>query len=371
MGTTPRLTIPICLTVLAIIAAVAMLPVADPTKGDFALFLNPWMAEISKRGIASIAGDFSAYTPPYIYILNLASLLEPLVGTAAAVKLVNTPFVIGLALGIGRIAGTCAPEKSGLAVAIALVTPTMLINAFAWGQADAIYACFLVWAVYFAMTDRPNACAIMFGLALSFKLQAMFLSPMIAGLVVSRQMPIRAALAIPATYLVMMVPATLAGRPWSDLLTIYVRQTDVMHSLSLNAPNPWWFARAIGVDYQIGVVVGLCTGAVAGVIILAATLRMKRTPFNILLAATACAAIMPYVLPKMTSRYFFVADMLAIGLAFVRPATWPIACVIQLGSLVAYLSYFTDFGSATVAFVPMTYGVALLAAQLRQQSIPA
>lgn len=344
----------------AIVAAVALLPIVGPPDGDIVLFLNPWMAEIRARGLGSIAGEFSAYTPPYIYLLNLASLLEPLVGTVAAIKLVNVPFVVALALGVGRIVSLFEPDKGSLSVAVALVSPTTLVNAFAWGQADAIYACFLVWCVYFAMSDRFDACAIMFGIALSFKLQAMFLAPLIMVFVIRRQLSVRALMLIPLVYLVMMLPAALAGRPWKDLLVVYIGQADVMHDLSMNSPNPWWFARGAGVDYQTGVVIGLVLGAIAGILIVIASLKRERSPISILLIAAVCVAVMPYVLPKMSSRYFFVADMLMVALAFARPALWPVAVMIQLGSLIAYVSYFTPYGTATSAFVPMTFGVILL-----------
>lgn len=74
-------------------AALALLPLAGPPSGDFALFLIPWMDVIRERGIASISGEFSAYTPPYIYLLNIASLIEPIFGSVVAVKLVNISFL--------------------------------------------------------------------------------------------------------------------------------------------------------------------------------------------------------------------------------------------------------------------------------------
>jgi hypothetical protein len=70
---------------------------------------------------------------------------------------------------------------------------------------------------------------------------------------------------------------------------------------------------------------------------------------------------MPYVLPNMTGRYFFVADILTVALAFVRPRLWPAAALIQLGSLLAYLTYFTGVGMAYAAVFPTTCGLLLLA----------
>lgn len=338
-------------------AALALLPLAGPPNGDFALYLIPWMDIIRERGIASIAGEFSAYTPPYIYLLNIASLIEPTFGTIAAVKLVNIPFVVATALGIGALVTEASGnrDRGKLAAAVTFVVPTLLVNAFAFGQADVIFTSFLIGFVLFAMREKPAIAAVMFGLALSFKLQAVLLSPLLLYLLLSKQMRLRDALLIPLTYVTMMLPAALAGRPWAELLTVYAGQANFMDDLSLNAPNPWWFLR--WVDYRTGLIAGLVAGGFAGAAIVIFSLRAKG---QILLIATVCAAVMPYVLPKMTSRYFFVADMLVIALAFTRPALWPAAVLIQVGSLVAYLSYFFGRTSAEPAFIPMTLGIGVL-----------
>lgn len=350
----------------ALVTAKALLPIEGPPHGDFPLFLYPWMDAVRERGLASIAGDFSAYTPPYVYLLYLASLIEPAVGTLAAVKLVNVPFVILCVWGIGALVREVTGDDTRAMVASAAmcVCPSLLINAFAYGQCDAIFTSFLIWFAYFAMRGRPVAACVMFGLAFAFKQQALFLAPLLLTLLIWRRLKLWQLLLIPATYVVMMVPAAIAGRPWGELLTIYVRQADVMHDLSLNAPNPWWFLRGV-IDYRTGVLVGLAAGVAAATVLAWRSVKLPRTAFSILLIATVCAAAMPWVLPKMTARYFFVADLLTIALAFSRPRLWPAAVLIQLGSLLAVLSYFLEAWETTSsAFAPMTLGVGILLFEL-------
>lgn len=261
------------------------------------------------------------------------------------------------ALGIGALVAKVTGDqgKGKVAAAVSFVAPTLLVNAFGFGQADVIFTSFLIGFILFAIRGKPAVASIMFGLALSIKLQAMFLSPLLLFLLLSKQMRFRNALLIPLAYAAMMVPAALAGRPWSELFMVYAGQAGMEHELSLNAPNPWWFLR--WVDYRSGLIAGLVAGGFAGAAIVVIALRNKS---QILFIATICAAVMPYVLLKMTSRYFFVADMLAIALAFSRPGLWPAAVLIQIGSLVACLSYFTELASAPLAFIPMTLGVFML-----------
>jgi len=341
----------------------ALLPIEGPPDSDFTLFLYPWMNAIHHQGLASIAGGFSEYTPPYIYLLNLAALIEPAVGTVAAVKLVNLPFVISCAWGIGAIVRhlTASHERGIAAAAVTLVCPSLLVNAFAFGQCDAIFAGFLIWFVYFALSERPLLAALMFGLAFAFKAQALFAAPLLGVLLLWRRTAWWHVLLIPATYLAMMVPAGLAGRPWSELLTIYLGQASVMHELSLNAPNPWWFLKDV-VAYRAGVIAGVVAGIAVAAAIVWRSRALPRSGAVILLIATVSVAVLPWVLPKMTSRYFIVADLLTIALAFVRPQLWPAAVLIQIGSLVASLSYFYPASAtAALAFGPTTLGAGILA----------
>jgi Gpi18-like mannosyltransferase len=345
-------------------AAIGLLRIPDAPHGDFTLFLFPWLDVIRERGWASISGEFSAYTPPYIYLLNLVPYLENSVGTMAAVKLLNFPFYFGTAIGVGAIVARASGERDRgwIAAAATFVVPTLLINAFAWGQADTIFTCFAVWFVLFAMRGKPALAALMFGLALAFKFQAMFLSPLLLYLILSRQMGVRDAMIVPLVYVAMMVPAALAGRPWAELLTVYYAQTQIptMQELSFNAPNPWWYLQFL-MPYRTGVVIGLVAGALTGAYLAFGSLRQKPGPTSLLLIACISAAAMPYVLPNMTGRYFFVADILTIALALVRPKLWLAAALIQLGSLLAYLTYFTGIGMTFAAFFPTTCGLLALA----------
>ena len=339
----------------------ALLPIEGPADSDFALFLYPWMDSIRHQGLASIAGGFSEYTPPYIYVLNLAALIEPSVGTVAAIKLVNVPFVISCAWGIGAIIrqSTDDGDLGKIGAALILVCPSLLMDSFAHGQCDAIFMSFLIWFVYFAILERPMLAAAMFGLALSFKLQALFVSPLLLTLLLWRRMKLWHLAIIPAVYIVMMVPAAIAGRPWSELLTVYAGQAGVMHELSLNAPNPWWFLHGI-VDYRSGVVAGLLAGVTAIALLVWQSAKLPKSASSVLLIAATSAALLPWVLPKMTARYFLLADLLTIGLAFARPGLWPAAVLMQIGSVIAMLAYFLGWGTAGLAIGPTTLALFML-----------
>jgi Gpi18-like mannosyltransferase len=342
--------------------AIALLQIG--ATDDLTYYFIPWLNAVEAGGASSLSGEFSMYTPPYIYLLYLVSGLAPVVGAVAAIKLINLPFVAALAAGVGLIvSGVSGRREPGLLAACVLcVTPTVLVNAFAWGQSDAIYTCFLMFCVYSAMSGKATLAALMFGLALAFKLQAIFLAPFVIYLLLTRQMRMRHAVLIPAAYLLMMVPAALAGRSWRSLLAIYYGQANDGRDLSYFAPNPWRFVEALHlIPYEAGVIAGTLLGALAALAIVVLGLRMPRGHRATLLVATLSAACIPYVLPKMHDRYFFIADVLTLALAFAWPRYWVAAVLFQLGSLAAYLQYFglSPIGP-DLGVVPITLGILAL-----------
>ena len=289
--------------------------------------------------------------------------MVPLIGPLAAIKLVNLPFVMLMATAVYKIVGLSSAERSSarLAAAALCVTPTVLVNAFLWGQADSIYTSFVAWFVLFAMRQSPHMALAMFGVALSFKFQTIFVSPLLLYLLLSRQVQIQHLLIVPLVYVLMMVPAALAGRPWVELLGVYAGQVQSPSPLSEIAPNPWHIIQRLNlIDYPTGLVIGLAAATLAGLAIAIGSLRLERTPSTTLLIAALCGALMPYLLPKMHERYFFVADVLTLALAFAVPRLWLPAVLFQLGSIAAYLSYFGVYPGALYGFLPVTFAVGLL-----------
>lgn len=327
---------------LALIAAVAVSVAAMPHEtSDHVRFLHPWMDQIKARGAASISGEFANYTPPYIYLMYLVSGIEGVIGLPAALKLVNIPFVAAAMLASYRIVEPLAgSNRAFLAAAVTWALPTVLVDNFIWGQCDIIYVSLLLWHVRFLMSDQPWKASVAFGAALAFKLQAIFLGPVLLACFLAGRIRLQHLPAVALTFMVMMLPAWLAGRPALDLLLIYLRQADVYRQLSMNAPNLWYLADSIGVPYQDGVRVGLVLTALSGLALSLWLWNRRPTGADLLLAAATSATLMPFLLPKMHDRYMFPADVLVAVLAMVRLRYLWLAVLAQVGSLAAYGGYF-------------------------------
>src|ERR1035438_1018447 len=70
-----------------------------------------------------------------------------------------------------------------LKAAVVLFLPTVVLNSSLWGQIDATYASLGLGGLYFVLRRRPWLACTFFGLALSFKLQVVFLFPVLLLLV--------------------------------------------------------------------------------------------------------------------------------------------------------------------------------------------
>lgn len=348
-------------------------------SGDVDRWFAPWVATILEDGpIRSLAEPmrilvdgahgYGNYNPPYLYLLIAGSLAHPMLGPFGIVKLVAIAGVLFSAACLYPLLRAFLPVRPALiAAASVILLPTPVLNGPLWGQIDTVWVGFAAVAVAAAIAERPASMLLAFGAAVAFKLQAVVIGPFLLYMAISRRIPLRLLILPAVAYVALVTPAWLAGRPAWELATIYLEQGQTYRWLSMNAPNPWAFVQHLHLlSYDTGVVVGLTATTLAGLAIGALALRRRLEGADLLLLALLSAALMPYLLPKMHERYFFLADLLAFALAVVRPRPWTIfvAVAIQLGSVGGYASHFLEWplGKAIGAAL---IGVALVVVLMR------
>jgi Gpi18-like mannosyltransferase len=212
------------------------------------------------------------------------------------------------------------------------------------------------------MRDQPFLAMISFGISFAFKAQAAFLGPFLLLLIIKRRIPWYYVGIVPLVYGLMMIPAALAGRPVMELVTIYLGQADRYQMLSMNAPNLYVF---IPNDlYDIGVSLGLAMTVL--VILLWVpfyTGKIKEvTTETILLCAFVSVAFMPFFLPKMHDRYFYLADVLSFLVAFYFRHGWRLALGYQVVSGLVYFVFLRSSMSMTRLQTPLDVGILFTAA---------
>lgn len=67
-------------------------------------------------------------------------------------------------------------ERLGyLAFGLLLFIPTVIFNGSVWAQCDIIYTAFVIGSIYYILNEKPVISIIFYGIALSFKLQAIII----------------------------------------------------------------------------------------------------------------------------------------------------------------------------------------------------
>ncbi len=317
---------------------------------DMRLYLFPWYDTLARDGFGAFAKAFSNYTPPYLYFLWLATLAKYLLSKSIAIKILSTLFDLGNSLMVYKILMLKYPNKKipifGAMLFLAL--PTIFLNSSFWGQADATYTFFVLISLYYLLQNRPLPAILAFGLAFAFKAQAVFFAPLLFLLTLKHRIPWTYYLLIPPVYLITMLPAALAGRPLIDLMTIYLSQADTYKQLSMKAPNLYLFIS--NSLYRPAVITGV--GITTILVVIWALIYVRRIkimkPDHIILCAAISTICMPFFLPKMHERYFYLADVIIFLLAFYIPRLW----FAPIGSQIVSTLTYTVFLSTNPNSVP-------------------
>jgi Gpi18-like mannosyltransferase len=340
-----RRLVPFLFPALIIVAVIFRLAFFSNITDDLTSFNQVWYRYILTHGqFAALKDAFSNYTPPYLVLLTLTTYLKFL-PDVTAIKLIPVVFDFLAAWLVYRLVAIQSADKprAWMAFFAVLFSPVVLITSAYWGQIDIIYVVFLLAFALCILKEKPLIAMLFFSIALSFKLQAIFIAPLILVLILRKKIPWKYLLIPAPVYVLAAVPAWLAGRPLGELLSIYLQQSAGYRSLSKNAPNPYFF---IPDQFYDGVVpVGL---VVASLVLLALAFFIARrkgqfTQAKLLHEAVLFLSLAPFLLPKMHERYFFPAAVFAIVLAFYKPRLVLIALLFQLTLLLSYLPYLKGY----------------------------
>lgn len=304
---------------------------------DYNHFINPWYNFIVSHGhFAALRYPFSNYNVPYLYLLILATYLP--IKEIVAVKAISIVFDYLLAFFVYRIVQLRYKRfaVSIFAAIVVVLLPTIWMNSALWAQCDAIYATLSVGGVYFLLKKRLWWACLFFGLAISFKLQAIFLFPLLFVLLIRRRIAIKHLLLIPVVYAVLLIPALLAGRGIQSLLLIYSEQAGQYPNLPGDAPDlfQWLPSSSYGPWHYAAI---LLVGAI--ILLISYLVLVSRKPLTDSLQiklAFAFVLIVPFFLPTMHERYFYLADVLSLIYAFFFPRYFALAILEQISSLFSY-----------------------------------
>ncbi|MGH4140574.1 hypothetical protein [Clostridium sp.] len=341
--------------ILAFIIWVAILiriPGLPFMSGDYNSFVSKWFDTIkADGGFIALKNAMGDYTQPYLYLLTIGTYTN--INTLFYVKMLSFVFELITALYIMKIVNIKYKNEKldYLSFGLVLIIPTVIFNGSVWAQCDIIFTAFVIGSIYYILCEKPVTSIIFYGIALSFKLQAIFLLPLFGILLFKKKIKIYHLLLIPISYLVINIPSLIVGKPLKDILLTYATQSGEYKNLTYNAPSiyQWIPSKLFSDTTLVGYIGILFTFAVVLIILFVSVKYIKVIKYeNVIELSLLLAVIVPFLLPRMHERYFFMADVISLLYAFCFPKKFYIAIIIPLVSLLCYLPFLYNTGTDSI-----------------------
>jgi Gpi18-like mannosyltransferase len=231
-----------------------------------------------------------------------------------------------------------------LAYGVALFIPPVLLNSAVWGQCDIIYTCFILISIYLFLRKKSTWAFVSYGIALAFKLQALFVMPVLFLLYFKeRKFSALNFLLIPLASFIIYIPAWILGKPLSDIIQAYTFQVGEYLALVLNYSN---FYSLLPDNYgyfsQTGMIILFGLLFVFYIYLFSNDFILKNSDYIIVTMITVM--LCTYFLPAMHERYMFSVDLLAVIYLFIYPHRFYVSLLIWLINANAYLPALYGFG---------------------------
>lgn len=336
------------ITILAVFIRICGM---DFQSDDFNSFLNPWWGIIKYNDFTGLAAQVGNYNIPYQIIIYLMTLLP--LNALYAYKIVSIIFDFVLAISTAMLVYSFAKSNARLKAVIAysavLLSATVIFNSSFWAQCDSIYTSFIILAILFLHKDKPIASFVFTGIAFAFKLQTVFILPVLLYYWIStKKISILHFFIIPAVDVIMCLPAIIMGRPFIDIITIYAEQTDYGKLIQMNCPN-FYALMCDGNDMtyyylfkQFSVFLTIAVLGIMMCIIIYKKVDLKNIEVFLLTTAwTVFTCIM--FLSSMHERYGYLLDIILIVYAAVSAKHLWLPIVSTLISLRGYCYYLFSY----------------------------
>lgn len=365
------------LLIMLLLIGAAMLVRAfcmDYASGDYTIFLSRWYGFFHvSNGFEAFSYSVGNYNVPYLYFIAFISYFD--VPDLYLYKLFSILWDVVLAWGCMRLTRSLTRERQWsdaplIAFGAVLFLPTVVLNGALWAQCDVIYGALAIHAASLLLEGKNKTSVALMAVAFSFKLQAIFVLPLWGVLWLAKKVKFRELWVFPLVYFLTIVPALLMGKPLKDILAIYLDQASSVSYLVLNAPTAYQFLPR---DLQRGLAEGEINGGglasmlgiLAAALLVLALLALGWRLRDRLDRGTAMAVAVllcigvPFFLPHMHERYFFLADVFTLCWACVDRRHVPLAVLVEGASLASYIVYFRQKYNFVLTLGSMQFGMPL------------
>ena len=308
--------ISIIATIIFIIGIVLRIICLPVECNDHKLYLSDWWINIINNGkIDSIGMQIGNYMPSYMLFFTLATYITE--NSLVAIKCISIFFDIMLAIVTYFICKKIEVKNPLLISSIVFSLPGVILNSSFLGQCDAIYTCFCLIFMLMILKNKPKLACLFYGIALSFKLQAIFIAPIFLYLLVSKKIKIMDLIFAIVGFVLLCIPSMLMGKSILDIINIYIGQTSFKEVFSASCPNIY---SLFSLNYTHINKIFSWTISILVILLTTFFVLMKKkedkyvnyTDSEFVMKCTFLAVIVPFLLPQMMDRYFYLANILII-----------------------------------------------------------
>lgn len=319
-------------------------------SGDFNDYLEPWFYAIKSNGLSEQVGNYSFTYQFVIWILTKFDV-NPLY----SYKLVSCLFDLTLAFVVAIIVkGESSKTFGGVdlwAIAFCAIwlSPVVFINSSGWAQCDSIYSTFALLAVYMLDKEKYNLSMILLGVGFAFKLQTVFIFPVFVFFYyASKKFSIIKFLLVPIGLFAVSAPLLLWGRDLSEILGIYLWQSDTYFEMSHSFQSIWTLLCGGIYDtncYPHMKYPSIVFTAFALVLVMLWFLQKGKScrGKNLYILSFLLVYTCVMFLPSMHERYSYLYEILAIVIAVLVPKTLPLCFGLICLSLNTYGAFLFHF----------------------------
>lgn len=312
-------------------------------SGDYTDYLKVWIDKMRQyRGMEALSKNIGNYNPPYMYILFIISKFK--LDSLYLIKYISVVFDCLIAVYIFKMVYKFKTQKSFLpfiSFFVFLLLPTVILNSSMWGQCDSIYALFCLMGLYYTLNNKKYLGIILFSTAFCFKLQSIFILPIILVFIFKEEYNIKHLILFPIIFFIELLPAIFCGRPLNEIFMIYFNQADYVKFLSANSPSLYSFVDNTSSNYEALYLPSLLFAAVVMLLFICLTYFFKDAIENrkYIEICFVLTLIIPYLLPKMHERYFYLAEIFSLLYVCLNNKGWYILPMTVIASLLGYRNY--------------------------------
>ena len=334
--------IAISLVAISAVALICRLELRDFISVDMAAWLLPWNDIFEAEGFSALSRQVGDYGIAYQFLMILGTFIP--LAPEYYIKGISIVFDFLLAWQVLLLVKKLSKSKwaAVMAYALILMLPPFIMNSAMWGQCDSIFSTFIVYSLRKLVAEKYSLSFLMLGIALGFKLQAVFVFPaFLLYAIVIRKCSFLNFLLIPVGWYLTALPGFFFGRSLLAPIEIYLFQTGEYPLMYANCPSFWTFLPQEAGEFRTpAILLTLIILALITYVILSREEPSFAFSTDNIVSTTALLTwTCVEFLPSMHERYGFIVVVLLVAAVAQRrkkPILWGILGIYVFCDCITY-----------------------------------